>query len=188
MRLTTHFFLVSVLLGSACTKDDSGQSKDAGSEQSGKGGAGGSTASEPGGTGGAGSSAGRGGAGSAATSGNGGSAVAGAAGGCSADCEAGEHCELVQVTCVRAPCPPLPMCVEDSGEKEPTPRDCDPRKITCKRTAPECPEMQVPSVDGSCYGECVDVEACQCTEADACPLSEKYTCHMSAKHCTPYLR
>ena len=110
------------------------------------------------------------------------------AGGCSADCEAGEHCELVQVTCVRAPCPPLPMCVPDEDGKEPAPRDCDPRKITCKRTPPECPELQVPSVDGSCYGECVDVNASQCTGPDACPLSEKYTCNMSAKHCTPYLR
>ncbi|HET8933156.1 MAG TPA: hypothetical protein VFN67_06955 [Polyangiales bacterium] len=181
MSLGTRCFLLLVLLGSACTQDDATQPKDAGSQPSGKGGAGGSGQNAP--------SAGHGGAGSAATSGKGGgSSEAGAAGGCSADCEAGEHCELVQVTCVRAPCPPLPMCVPDGGEKEPTQRDCDPRKITCKRTAPECPEMQVPSVDGSCYGECVDVEACQCTEADACPLSEKYTCHVSAKHCTPYLR
>jgi hypothetical protein len=187
MSLPGHCLLALVLLGSACTKADTVQPKDAGTVLSGKGGAGGSTQSERGGTGGAGAHANNGGAGSAAVSGKGGSSGAGADG-CSADCEAGEHCELVQVTCVRAPCPPLPMCVPDGSDKEPTPRDCDPRKITCKRTAPECPELQVPSVDGNCYGECVDVNACQCTGPEACPLSEKYTCHMSAKHCTPYLR
>ena len=26
-------------------------------------------------------------------------------------CAEGEHCELVQVVCIRAPCPPLPQCV-----------------------------------------------------------------------------
>ena len=30
-------------------------------------------------------------------------------------CETGSHCELQPVLCVRAPCPPLPRCVPDSG-------------------------------------------------------------------------
>lgn len=28
-------------------------------------------------------------------------------------CMAGTHCEMVQVQCIRAPCPPLPQCVAD---------------------------------------------------------------------------
>jgi|GEM_PF-1385367 len=179
--------LALVVLGSACSDDADGRRSDAGSESSGsgKGGGGGSNQGGAGAansnadSGRAGSSAGRGGAGSAADSG---------ASGCNADCKVGEHCELVEVTCVRAPCPPLPMCVPDGGAHDPAPRDCDPRKIMCKRTAPECPELQVPSVEGSCYGECVDVHACQCAGPEACPLPDKFTCNMSAKHCTPYLR
>ena len=31
------------------------------------------------------------------------------------ECPTGRHCELVEVQCIRAPCPPLPMCVEDSA-------------------------------------------------------------------------
>lgn len=172
-------FLLFVL--GACSKAGDERPLDGGSGSSGKGGGGGSSQE----AGGAGSAAdgGGSGAGSAADSGT----SAGAAG-CSANCELGEHCELVDVTCVRAPCPPLPMCVPDSGARDPAQRDCDPRKVLCKRTAPECPELQVPSVEGSCYGECVDVHACQCTGPEACPLPEKYTCNMSAKHCTPYLR
>ena len=30
-------------------------------------------------------------------------------------CASGQHCELVQVTCIRAPCPPQPMCVSDAS-------------------------------------------------------------------------
>ncbi|CAL8073043.1 unnamed protein product [Orchesella dallaii] len=30
-------------------------------------------------------------------------------------CNEGEHCELVQVQCIRAPCPPLPNCVKTTG-------------------------------------------------------------------------
>lgn len=28
-------------------------------------------------------------------------------------CAEGTHCEMVQVQCVRAPCPPMPQCVPD---------------------------------------------------------------------------
>jgi hypothetical protein len=31
------------------------------------------------------------------------------------ECPAGQHCELVQVQCVRAPCPRQPMCTPDAA-------------------------------------------------------------------------
>jgi hypothetical protein len=34
-------------------------------------------------------------------------------------CAAGKHCELIDVVCVRAPCPPLPMCVDDPAPTDP---------------------------------------------------------------------
>ena len=109
---------------------------------------------------------------------------AGAAG-CSLSCDPGQHCELVQVTCVRAPCPPIPMCVEDP--RPAATNDCDPKKILCRRATPVCPEGELPSVSGSCYGACVPAESCACKQADECPNVEAYTCHLSAKHCGPYV-
>jgi hypothetical protein len=29
------------------------------------------------------------------------------------ECAEGQHCQLEQVMCIRAPCPPLPTCVDD---------------------------------------------------------------------------
>jgi hypothetical protein len=65
--------------------------------------------------------------------------------------------------------------------------DCDPRKILCKRVPPSCPDGQVPSVEGSCYGACVPIESCACSAPAACPSSNTYTCHMSAQRCGPYV-
>lgn len=194
---------------------------------------------------------------------------------CSAVCEPGYHCELMPVTCIRAPCPPQPTCVTDSGEAgesqdgapcgsrglDPCPDDqycafepgdgaaacgaddrggvcrarpqvcatlfapvcgcdgqtydndckaasagvsvsakgacpgngsgggvsCDPRAILCKRVSPQCPDWQVPSVEGSCYGACVPIGDCQCDGPEACPDNNQFTCHMHIKRCGPYL-
>lgn len=80
-------------------------------------------------------------------------------------------------------------CAADGGGCDLSVRyDCDPRKLRCRRAAPHCAEGQVPSVAGSCFGECVPIEACRCTGPQECPLHEQYTCLLSARHCTPYLR
>ena len=74
-----------------------------------------------------------------------------------------------------------------SGSAPTSSVECDPRKILCKRVAPSCRRFEVPSVDGSCFGPCVGIEACRCSGPEQCPDSDQYTCHMSAMHCTPYL-
>jgi hypothetical protein len=48
--------------------------------------------------------------------------------------------------------------------------------------------MQVPRVDGTCYGECVPIAECGCVEAEDCPHEESYTCHRSAMRCGPYVQ
>lgn len=65
--------------------------------------------------------------------------------------------------------------------------DCDPKKILCKRLAPECGVGEVPSVESSCYGECVKVERCGCSAGVECPQPEQYTC-MVEHHCGPFLK
>lgn len=99
---------------------------------------------------------------------------------CELACDPPQHCELVSVQCIRAPCPAQPRCV--GGDK-----DCDPRKVTCKRTAPACGEGQAPSVQDGCYADCVALERCACTQAEQCPNPDTGTCHLFARHCGPYV-
>jgi hypothetical protein len=89
----------------------------------------------------------------------------------------------------------VPVHPEASGAEDgsTTPADatkvnCDPRAILCRRMAPSCGVLEVPSVEGTCYGPCVKVDLCACTEAAACPDSSQYTCLLSAQHCTPFLQ
>jgi hypothetical protein len=65
--------------------------------------------------------------------------------------------------------------------------DCDQKKILCKRLAPQCAEGEVPSVAGSCYGDCVKIDRCACSDASACPEPDKYTC-WSKTHCGPFVQ
>jgi hypothetical protein len=64
--------------------------------------------------------------------------------------------------------------------------DCDPRKIACKRATPQCSTFEVPSVEGTCYGECVKIERCACSGPEQCPDNDQYTC-WSKTHCGPYV-
>jgi hypothetical protein len=121
----------------ACGDDDDMGGSGAGGAAAASGGASGSAGTRPGSsgsgqtsTGGSGTSAGAG-TGSSGNSGSGasgsgasgsgasGSGNAGAAGGgevdCDLECPDNQHCELVPVTCIRAPCPAQPQCVAASG-------------------------------------------------------------------------
>jgi hypothetical protein len=73
-----------------------------------------------------------------------------------------------------------------AGGRGPGLVDCDQRQVVCKIAQPICPENQVPSVDGSCFGPCVPIEACACSDAQDCPLNERYTCWQRT-HCGPYV-
>jgi hypothetical protein len=104
---------------------------------------------------------------------------------CDPSCGASQHCELVQVTCIRAPCPAQPMCVADApGSAR---GNCDTSRVLCRIAPPQCAEGQVPSVSGTCFGPCVPIESCTCAGPSECPDSNKYTCHLSAGHCGPYV-
>ena len=65
--------------------------------------------------------------------------------------------------------------------------DCDVRKVACRVAQPICPENEVSSVTGSCFGPCVPIESCACSAAAECPFSDRYTCWQRT-HCGPYVR
>ncbi|MBW2462343.1 MAG: hypothetical protein JRH11_11910 [Deltaproteobacteria bacterium] len=66
--------------------------------------------------------------------------------------------------------------------------NCDDSTVRCRLIRPDCPDGQVPEVDGSCWADrCLPIDACACTSADHCPEPERYTCHMFSSRCGPYL-
>ena len=77
------------------------------------------------------------------------------------------------------------MSTADSGTSSAV--SCDTRKVLCKRATPVCPQGQVPSVVGVCYGDCVPIESCPCGAPEDCPNSNEYTCHKSQGRCGPYV-
>jgi hypothetical protein len=96
--------------GSGGSQQGSGGTGSGGSGSTGSG-SGGTSAGTGGSDGGGGKDAGAGSSGS----GSGGASDADAGGmTCTLACGAGSHCELVEVTCIRAPCPPQAMCVGDA--------------------------------------------------------------------------
>jgi hypothetical protein len=186
LHWATLSLALGTLLSTACgeTSEDDGDGAGAAGQAgtattgggAGKGGNGGSSAGSSAGKGGSTSSAGtsgtssNGGAGTGGTSSNGGAGT----GGTSSNAGSGGTSSA--------------GASGDGGSQNDVMNDCDPRKITCRRAAPECDEGEAPSVEGTCYGPCVPIATCACSSADACPLPEMFTCHLSRGRCDYYVR
>ena len=183
-RVVPLFLLVS--LSTACGGQSSAETNATGGADAGGGAAG------SGGTGGTGT--GGGGTGGEA-GGSGGTPYANVVGECKTDAD----CTLQNSCCycdavpngVPAPyCEPTP-CFADQcsvmGVKEArciagqctVARDCDGSKVTCNALPPDCPAGQVPSVENSCWGECIPSTSCkfvptcmQCGPGKACVVTE----------------
>jgi hypothetical protein len=165
--------------------------------RSGAGGTG--TGGRPGGGASAGASAGGTAPGSGATTnGTGGVPKPGSGGGssCPPECFVNNLCVT---SCGQTPndygccpCPPGTVnartCSASNTDAGPSKGvSCDQRLILCKRVAPVCPDMQVPSVEGTCYGPCVPIDDCVCQAPEDCPDADVYTCHRSQARCGPYV-
>lgn len=79
------------------------------------------------------------------------------------------------------------VSIAAEGECETAAISCDRRSVLCRIVEPVCPDGQVVSIQGSCFGPCVGIEQCTCSEAAACPAPEMYTCHLSRGVCGPYV-
>ena len=109
---------------------------------------------------------------------------------CDLMCEEGQHCELQQVVCIQAPCPPIDVCVMDEELNGPHPVDC--RELMCPPgsqcgTAPGGVLACVPHLDcGSVL--CRDNMICRMTLADdgtsevpICVFDPNATCDLTCE-------
>jgi hypothetical protein len=65
--------------------------------------------------------------------------------------------------------------------------DCNPAHALCRSLPPDCGAMEVPRINGTCWGDCVDIAKCACSAATECPNNNEYTCWRK-QHCGPYLQ
>jgi hypothetical protein len=59
---------------------------------------------------------------------------------------------------------------------------CDGYDATCDTPPPLCPEGQLPSIAGDCWGDCVPLETCRCEYNWECP---GYRCSFDERRCAP---
>ncbi len=74
-----------------------------------------------------------------------------------------------------------------SGECRGAEVSCDRRDIRCRALEPTCPDGEIASVVGTCWGPCVRIDECVCETPEECPDSDRYTCHRFRSRCGPYL-
>jgi hypothetical protein len=55
-------------------------------------------------------------------------------------------------------------------------QECDARDVLCRVAAPNCPAGQVPSVKGTCWGECVVASSCRTVASCEDCRSDSYVC------------
>ncbi len=112
---------------------------------------------------------------------------------CNPACAAYQHCALVQVQCIKAPCPPLSQCVDNptcggiaarpcpgSGQCVDDPRDsCDPNK-----GGADCGGLCVCVDKVLCVkGKVWDSTQCTCVAAATGPTCGKTTCPVDQECC-----
>jgi hypothetical protein len=147
------------------------QSGGAGAGAAGRAGSGGATA--------AGGSAGQAAAGASGAAEEDAGAAGSAGGVCNLACVRGKHCEVVQVQCIRAPCPAVAQCIDDMP------------RVTCGGFAARpCPGA----------GQCVDDPAdgcdpkhggadcggiCECSKAGSCTQGQHWDSDATVCDCTP---
>jgi hypothetical protein len=93
-------------------------------------------------------------------------------------CAKGEHCELQEVQCVRAPCPPQPSCVADPA--------ADPCAAVRCKAGTHCEAKEVQCIRAPCppVAECVpDAKGVKCGES-VCGDGQ-YCCNESCGICAP---